>query len=189
MTISVNESLRLKRMASLAAGAQNVLDAGSAQSPNPYLQHPNITGIDLSHPRKIPDNYTDWVVGNALNLPFSNNTFDAVIAGELIEHTENPFEMLREFKRVLSKKGKLIVSTPNPNSPIERILTLTLSRRFFYTDEHLLLYPQRWLIRMLERTGFKNVKLYSGGFPLPFIGLIPFPRPWCHQTIAVGEAT
>ena len=87
--------------------------------------------------------------------------------------------------------GIIVLTTPNPTSPIERLLTTPLSRRFFYGKGgvyqpfgHICLYPQRWLIRMLEVAGFTGVKLSSGGFPLPGVGLVPFPRPWCYQTIA-----
>jgi len=50
-----------------------------------------------------------------------------------------------------------------------------------------MLYPQRWLIKMMEISGFKDIKLYSGGMIFPFFSLIPFPRPWCYQTIATGK--
>ena len=91
---------------------------------------------------------------------------------------------LRACRETLAPGGTLVLSTPNPNSFIERLLTITLSRRFFYTNDHVMLFPQRWLIRMLERSGFSDVQLYSGGFPVPPLGLIRFPRAWCYQTIA-----
>jgi SAM-dependent methyltransferase len=119
-----------------------------------------------------------------LPYPFSNSEFDAITAGEILEHLEDPMGFLRACYETLAPGGILVLSTPNPNSPIERLLTITLSRRFFYTDDHIMLFPQRWLIRMLERSGFSDVRLYSGGFPVPPLGLVPFPRAWCYQTIA-----
>jgi SAM-dependent methyltransferase len=40
--------------------------------------------------------------------------FDAIVAGELIEHLENPGLFLGNMKRHLKKGGVLILSTPNP---------------------------------------------------------------------------
>lgn len=51
--------------------------------------------------------------GNAEKLPFKDNTFDFVIATEVIEHVRYPRRMLDEFARVLKKGGRVLLSTPN----------------------------------------------------------------------------
>lgn len=40
--------------------------------------------------------------------------FDTIVAGELIEHLENPGLFLRNMRRHLKPNGTLIISTPNP---------------------------------------------------------------------------
>ena len=40
--------------------------------------------------------------------------FDTIVAGELIEHLENPGLFLRNMRRHLKPTGTLIISTPNP---------------------------------------------------------------------------
>lgn len=187
MATHLDESLRLKKMANLVRERRTVLDIGWAQMPNPHLCNPSVTGYDLASP-PLPGNYHQSIVGNATNLreTLAGQRFEAIIAGEILEHVEDPHGFLRGCRDALEDDGLLVLSTPNPNSPIERLLTLTLNRRYFYTQEHLCLYPQRWLIRMLENSGFGDVQLSSGGLPLPLVGLVPFPRPWCHQTIAAA---
>ncbi|MFQ5429234.1 MAG: class I SAM-dependent methyltransferase [Phycisphaerae bacterium] len=186
------ETYRLKRMARCCAGRRRILDLGCADMPNPYLANPEVVGLDLAD-ADLPANYTDFKRGDVMDLPrpFGPASFDAIHAGELIEHLERPVEFLRGCLECLRPGGIMVLSTPNPNSPIERLLTIPLSRRFFYGKGgvyqpfgHICLYPQRWLIRILEVAGFTGVKLSSGGFPLPGVGLVPFPRPWCYQTIA-----
>ena len=179
------ENYRLQRMAKLVRGRATVLDIGAADTPNPFLKNPRVVGIDHQQ-YETPDNYTERVIGDAMALPapFGKGEFDAITAGEILEHLEDPMSFLRACRETLAPGGTLVLSTPNPNSFIERLLTITLSRRFFYTNDHVMLFPQRWLIRMLERSGFSDVRLYSGGFPVPPLGLIRFPRAWCYQTIA-----
>ena len=46
-------------------------------------------------------------------LPYDGDYFDYVVCLEGIEHTENPFNAMREFARVLRKGGKLVLSFPN----------------------------------------------------------------------------
>lgn len=184
----VNESRRLRRLAVLAGTRGRVLDVACAQLPNPYLRADEVIGIDLTT-ASMPENYDRFVQGDATRLTevLGMAAVDVVVAGEFLEHLENPIDFLRECEGVLSNGGRLVLSTPNPNSPIERLLTLGLSRRYFYTADHIMLFPQRWLLRMLEVSGFADVRLFSGGFPCPGLGLVPFPRPFCHQTIATAR--
>lgn len=182
------ESLRLRRMAALSATQGRLLDVGFAQCPNPYLSAGSIVGVDRSAV-ECPDTYDEIIQGTLADCisKYGKNCAQTLVAGELLEHLSDPLSFLRECFDALAPGGKLVISTPNPNSPIERVLTLTMNRRFFYTKDHIFIFPQRWLVRAIEVIGFENVELHSGGFPLPFLGLVPFPRPWCYQTIALAR--
>ena len=46
-------------------------------------------------------------------LPFDDARFELIHCGDGIEHLENPFHLMREFARILSPGGTLIVATPN----------------------------------------------------------------------------
>jgi 2-polyprenyl-3-methyl-5-hydroxy-6-metoxy-1,4-benzoquinol methylase len=46
-------------------------------------------------------------------LPFSDESFDAALSIEGIEHLTNRFGYLRELHRVLKPRGRLILTTPN----------------------------------------------------------------------------
>lgn len=41
-----------------------------------------------------------------------DNTFDVVICTEVLEHTNNPFKVVNELKRIVKKNGVVCVSTP-----------------------------------------------------------------------------
>jgi SAM-dependent methyltransferase len=52
-------------------------------------------------------------VMNACYLGLQEDKFDIVCAFEIFEHLKNPEKMLEEMSRVLKKKKRLILSTPN----------------------------------------------------------------------------
>jgi ubiquinone/menaquinone biosynthesis C-methylase UbiE len=55
----------------------------------------------------------EFIHADALNLPFEDATFDAVVTFETIEHVEDEERFLSEMKRVLKPGGLFICSTPN----------------------------------------------------------------------------
>jgi len=52
----------------------------------------------------------------SLSLPFSDQQFDLIICTEVLEHLLWPQQLLKEAHRVLTPKGKIIVSVPNITS-------------------------------------------------------------------------
>lgn len=47
-------------------------------------------------------------------IPYSDDTFDVVLAFEVCEHFANPQYAIEEIRRVLTPGGRFIASTPNP---------------------------------------------------------------------------
>jgi SAM-dependent methyltransferase len=48
-------------------------------------------------------------------LPIKRNSFDIIFCTEVIEHLHNPKFVIKEIDRVLKKKGKSVLTTPNSN--------------------------------------------------------------------------
>jgi len=55
---------------------------------------------------------TSVVAGDAEQLAFASNSFDIIIASEVLEHLWEPQNFLDEAHRVLRSKGFLIIETP-----------------------------------------------------------------------------
>ncbi|MGL1937306.1 MAG: methyltransferase domain-containing protein [Fibrobacterales bacterium] len=57
-------------------------------------------------------------------MPYNDNQFDVVMCGEVIEHIFDTEHMLKEIHRVLKPHGRLIISTPNLSSFLNRIFII-----------------------------------------------------------------
>jgi 2-polyprenyl-6-hydroxyphenyl methylase/3-demethylubiquinone-9 3-methyltransferase len=101
--------------------------------------------------------------------PLPDAGFDAVWAGETIEHVADTARWLSELRRVLRSGGSLILSTP-AHGPLTRLALALSARRFGrHFDpraDHLRFYTRHTLTALLEDFGFEQVELReAGGLP------------------------
>lgn len=100
--------------------------------------------------------------------PLADASFDAVWAGETIEHVADTAAWLSEVRRVLRSGGALLLSTPAHGRL--RMLALALSPRrldehFDPRSDHVRFYTRRTLARLLADFGFERIELRSAGGP------------------------
>ncbi len=111
----------------------------------------NIYGIDI----EVKRNSKRYKKASAEDkIPFRNNYFDSVFAGELIEHLHKPEKFVAEANRVLKINGVLILTTPNRDSLINRVF------HNYHAPLHFSLFNFAELKSLLESNGFKVVDYY-----------------------------
>jgi 2-polyprenyl-3-methyl-5-hydroxy-6-metoxy-1,4-benzoquinol methylase len=100
-------------------------------------------------------------------LPFANQSFDVVMASEVIEHLEDDLGFLLECRRILGEGGCLILTTPNLWDVRRPLAALTRRTWSGYQDPtHInLLNPAR-LLKLIKQAGFRRTKWQSGVKPL-----------------------
>ncbi|MCL5990768.1 MAG: class I SAM-dependent methyltransferase [Bacteroidetes bacterium] len=101
--------------------ASTVLDVGSGgawlakalQTKNVELFSFDISPNNISKALELyPFVKHHGIVGDALNPPFRNETFDCIISSEVIEHIVEPKLFIQKLLPLLKPGGKLIISTP-----------------------------------------------------------------------------
>jgi SAM-dependent methyltransferase len=107
------------------------------------------------------------VNGDALDLPFANNTFDRVIVSEVLEHIWDDERALVEIVRVLRPGGRVAATVPT-RWP-ERV-SWALNYRYHDTPGgHVRIYRQHELEEKLERAGlFLRGSHHSHAFHSPY---------------------
>ncbi len=89
-----------------------------------------------------------YVVADAMNLPFEDESFSHVISSEVLEHLEDDRKSLKEIARVTKPDGTLIVTFPH--------------RHFYFAHDdrfvhHFRRYEISEMISRLEEVGFYPV--------------------------------
>lgn len=101
--------------------------------------------------------------------PLADASFDAIWAGETIEHVFDTARWMSELRRVLRSGGSLILSTPAHGSLTRLGLALSgrrFERHFDPRADHLRFYTRRALTRLLADFGFERVRARgAGGVP------------------------
>ena len=150
-----------------------------------------LIGLDLNVERLRTLRLPRTIGGDVFALPFANETFSAVIAGELLEHLESPEAVLPEFSRVLQPGGRLLITTPNPYE-LARWLKHWLFasdlpshrnvRGFLGNADHKGLVEPISFCQALRRHHLEPVELTTLKFHLPLVARI-FRKP----VIVAGE--
>jgi len=90
--------------------------------------------------------------------------YGTVIGLEIIEHLYNPDLFLENCFKILESDGQLILSTPNVLYWRIRLALLFGSDRFFDTHgEHFYFFSPRSLTELLEKHGFRDVRIIPIG--------------------------
>jgi len=74
--------------------------------------------LTIAHQREGKGN-VDFLMGDALQLPFANASFDVVICAQVYEHVSEPKGLINEIQRVLKAGGLCFFSGPNKLAIIE----------------------------------------------------------------------
>jgi ubiquinone/menaquinone biosynthesis C-methylase UbiE len=163
-------------VAHLPSNTRNILDVGcntgrGGKVIKACFPGARITGLDCV-PERLSgldkDVYSDSVCSFTNEIPLPDASFDAVVAGEFIEHVSPTDVMptLFEFFRLLSLRGRLLLTTPNPLYLRNRIQGLSVLLDSAHVSQH---YP-RSLRRRLEDCGFSHIKLRGSGRVSKYLG-------------------
>lgn len=170
--VSETDPFTIKRYEQFAkripTGAVRALDVGCGVGRGGAALHRllpalEIVGVDVV-PERIaaldPSVYREGVVGVTMALPFEDESFDVIVAGEFLEHLypRDVDGTLSEFFRVLRVGGRLLLTTPNPADIKRRARRQTVLGGAHVTQHHV-----RSLRVRLRSVGFSRVRVRGSG--------------------------
>lgn len=99
-----------------------------------------------------------FMVGDAHQLKFPNETFDAVVALEVLEHVYHPLDVLKEIKRILKKNGYAVLLVPADSSLFRVIWFFWLHfypRGWVWRETHIQTYKNNYLPKLCQKAGLE----------------------------------
>ncbi|MCC5908865.1 MAG: class I SAM-dependent methyltransferase [Clostridiaceae bacterium] len=136
---------------------------------------------DLAEKKGLKDKF-QFILGDAANLPFPDNTFDTIIMNDAMEHVDKPLEVLNECYRVLKKDGRLYVNFPPYHHPFGAHLSDAIGFPWvhLFFDDKTLIATYKDLVRDLpdgdNRIDFRIAKDEKGEEYFSYINKMTIKR-------------
>lgn len=149
-----------------------IIDIGSGSGINiQYLKNYNIVGVDKSKRlvqagKKEGKNIRMYDVEK--RIPFRKNSFDVALCLDILEHLENDDRVLKEIYRILTPKGKILITVPAFGFLWGQQDIVSMHKRR---------YTKRMLIKLVKENNFKIKRItYWNSFLFPIMSSIRILR-------------
>lgn len=160
----LKEALREKRsnlkILDIGCGQGYITQAIQAEFPNAEISglDNSISAIEYAH-----DHFPgiDFILGDACDLPYSQEYFDAVVCNNLWEHIPNPLCLLSMIDKVLRPDGFLTMSTPSRYRLGNLMRIIRGKPVTFMSENHVTEYSVGQVIEQLGHGGFRVMKFCS----------------------------
>lgn len=121
-------------------------------------------------------------VGDALHLKYKRNSFNGILASEVLEHLSDDAKALEEMYRVVKPGGIVMITVPNASYPLlwdplnyvlERFAGSHIPKDIWWLAgiwaDHVRLYTKQQLVTVCQRAGFTIESIYfSTHYCIPF---------------------
>ncbi len=135
----------------------------------------HVTGVDLVKLDEVGTNVDDFVEADLNHgLPDTiDETYDVILAADVLEHLTSPHVLLESLHRCLGPKSSVFVSLPNFSHwyPRSRVLLgiFDYDRRGILDAGHVRFFTRRSFERLAQRSGFRVKRHVPVGLPMKVV--------------------
>ncbi|KKQ23105.1 hypothetical protein A2999_01230 [Candidatus Wolfebacteria bacterium RIFCSPLOWO2_01_FULL_38_11] len=179
-----------KKLKEIPAGSR-ILDAGAGECRfKKFCSHLDYVAQDFREYGGSGDNKglqtETWdtscinITSDIYSIPEPDKSFDAILCTEVFEHIPDPILAIKEFSRLLKKRGKFILTAPFASGT-------HFAPFHFYSGFNRYFYETH-----LPRYGFKIIEIYATGSFFEYIAQevrrMPYmARRYAHTNIRIWE--
>ena len=107
------------------------------------------------------NNGINFIVSNMTNIPVANNSYDLVLSIGVIHNSvtkEEYIDALKEIYRILTNKGKVILSTFTNDVITDDLIKISVNKYEVKNRDPMILLSKNKIKKIIEHIGFKNIK-------------------------------
>ena len=131
-----------------------------------------VVGVDAFEAPGVRERVDEFFEAD-LNAPIPATVgtgYDVVVAGDILEHLNNPTQTLREVLGLIGPGGQVLVSVPNFGHWYPRIRVALgafgYDRRGILDETHVRFFTRRTLRRLVKSAGYDTLEEAATGLPL-----------------------
>ena len=118
-----------------------------------------LVGVDINKESIYELKKKQYIIYHKNELKDLRMKFDVIVISDVIEHVENPVQLLNHYSHFLKKMGKMIVTTPNPFS-LRQTFNILLGNDISVNEEHTMWIDPRTFLEILNRTHLSLESFY-----------------------------
>lgn len=108
---------------------------------------------------EIDETFSDYFKEHNLkvikNIHETDEKFDVITMFHVLEHLQNPKEILKELSEKLEKNGEIIIEIPSSNDALLKVYNNKGFKNFTYWGCHLFLFNEKTLKKLFKDSDFK----------------------------------
>lgn len=109
------------------------------------------------------------LIDESQHIPYPNNTFDIILASDVLEHIYDTKTAFRELARVLKPGGTLIITVPY-NGKLKMLIAVLIGFEFYFdpSSPHIRHFSPKTLTQCVKNTGLhvERIGYYGRFYPL-----------------------
>lgn len=124
-----------------------------------YCEFPSAEDLLAGKSKEVV--FTEGSIGA---LPYEDNFFETVNCLDVLEHTYDPAQIIKEFARVLKPGGRVFVTAPTQYGEVEQRIHESIEGTMFPAMLHMHHFEPASLTRLFAGNGFKEVEVVPFDF-------------------------
>ncbi|MDB0021099.1 class I SAM-dependent methyltransferase [Candidatus Pseudothioglobus singularis] len=145
----VKEKITNKNVLDFGCGAGGFLEMAKQSAMS-------VSGIELE--RALQSSFQERklnIFSNLKEAQEKNEKYDIITAFHVVEHLQNPKDILMELSQLLEEGGEMIVEVPNSDDALLTLYENKAFQNFTYWSQHLFLFNAKTMKELIIQSGLK----------------------------------
>ena len=115
-----------------------------------------VSGVELERALQLSFQERELnVFSNLREVQEQSEKYDIITAFHVVEHLQNPKQILGDLSQLLTENGEIIIEVPNSNDVLLTLYENESFQNFTYWSQHLFLFNKTTMVELIKQAGLK----------------------------------